>query len=299
MLLAGHADAVLSLRFSPDGAVLGSASADRQIYLWRVYGDCENHMALTGHKNAVLELHWLADGDSLVSASADRTVRLFDAVAGEEVARFTQHTAIVNACCPVRRGPPLVASGSDSGVVHLWDTRARRAARTFEGRAPVTAVAFSDAGDQVFAGGVDNVIKVWDLRADSVAFIMEGHSDSITGLALNPAGTHLLSNAMDNTLRSWDVRAYVAGEERCMHAFTGHSSGFEKSLLRCAWSPDGKRVSAGSSDRMVYVWDVASGDVVYALPGHHGAVTEAVFHPYEPILGSCSADKTIYLGELV
>ncbi len=32
---------------------------------------------------------------------------------------------------------------------------------------------------------------------------------------------------------------------------TGHVHSFEKILLRCAWSPDGSKVSCGSADRMV------------------------------------------------
>jgi Prp8 binding protein len=49
---------------------------------------------------------------------------------------------------------------------------------------------------------------------------------------------------------------------------------------------------------MVYLWDAATGAMQYKLPGHKGSVNEVVFHPTEPIVGSCSSDKTIYLGEL-
>lgn len=37
---------------------------------------------------------------------------------------------------------------------------------------------------------------------------------------------------------------------------------------------------------------------VLQLPGHKGSVNEAVFHPKEPIIGSASSDKNIYLGEI-
>ena len=37
---------------------------------------------------------------------------------------------------------------------------------------------------------------------------------------------------------------------------------------------------------------------MYKLPGHSGSVNECVFHPKEPIIGSASSDKTVYLGEL-
>jgi len=33
----------------------------------------------------------------------------------------------------------------------------------------------------------------------------------------------------------------------------------------------------------VYVWDVASRNLMYCLPGHKGSVNEVDFHPKEPI----------------
>jgi len=54
-------------------------------------------------------------------------------------------------------------------------------------------------------------------------------------------------------------------------------------LLRCNWSPDGSKVSAGSGDRFVYIWDTTSRRILYKLPGHAGSVNEVDFHPNEPI----------------
>lgn len=73
---------------------------------------------------------------------------------------------------------------------------------------------------------------------------------------------------------------------------------FEKNLLRCAWSPDGRRVTCGSGDRYVYVWDAATRHLIYKLPGHSASVNEPAFHPLEPILLSAGSDKKIFLGEL-
>ena len=52
-------------------------------------------------------------------------------------------------------------------------------------------------------------------------------------------------------------------------------------------------MTAGSADRMVYIWDTASRGLLYKLPGHTGSVNEAHFHPNQPIIGSASSDKTV------
>ena len=127
---------------------------------------------------------------------------------------------------------------------------------------------------------------------------LRGHSDTITGLALSPDATHLLSNGMDGVVLRWDVRPFCEGERRCVGEFRGATHDFEKRLLRCAWSGDGARVSAGSACRNVHVWDAATGKIAYKLPGHAGAVVDVAFHPREPIVASAGADRRVYLGEL-
>lgn len=121
--------------------------------------------------------------------------------------------------------------------------------------------------------------------------------DTITGIELSPDGSYVLSNSMDNTLRIWDIRSY-APTERCVKIFTGHQHNFEKNLLRCSWSPDGTKISAGSADRFVYVWDTTTRRILYKLPGHNGSVNSVDFHPTEQIILSGSSDKNLYLGEL-
>ena len=58
------------------------------------------------------------------------------------------------------------------------------------------------------------------------------------------------------------------------------------------------QVAAGSADKMVNIWDANTRNLLYKLPGHHGAVNDATFHPQQPIVASGSSDKCIYLGEL-
>ncbi len=53
------------------------------------------------------------------------------------------------------------------------------------------------------------------------------------------------------------MRPYCVGE-RCVKVLKGHTHNFEKNLLKCNWSPDGTMVTAASSDRNVYIWEVSS-----------------------------------------
>jgi Prp8 binding protein len=297
MLLSGHKGEIFTLKFSPSGNTLASGSFDKDILLWNVHDECKNFIVLRGHGGAVLELHWTIGGDQIVSCSVDKTVHVWDAETGKRLKRLREHSQFVNSVCPARRGCQLI-SGSDDATARIWDTRMRGSIKTLQTtKVPVTSVAFGDSTDQVYTGGLDNDIRVWDLRKGEVLFSLRGHTDTITGLRLSPDGSYLLSNAMDNSVRIWDIRPYVPFQ-RCVKIFQGVQHNFEKNLLKCSWSPDGSKVSAGSADRFVYVWDTTTRNLLYKLPGHHGSVNEVDFHPTEPIIASGSSDKNIFLGEL-
>nr|CFW94225.1 Eka-G protein beta 3 protein [Euperipatoides kanangrensis] len=297
MLLTGHQGDIFTAKFHPDGTMLASGGFDRQIFLWNVFGECENFAILTGHTGAIMELHFSTDGNTLFTASTDKTVALWDVNTGNRIKRLKGHTTFINSCHVARRGPQLVVSGSDDGTIKLWDSRKKGTLQTFQNTYQVTSVTFNDTAEQIMSGGIDNDIKVWDLRKNDILYKMRGHIDTVTGLALSPDGSYLLSNAMDNTARIWDVRPF-APQERCVKLFQGHQHNFEKNLLHCCWSTDGSKISAGSADRFVHIWDTTSRRILYKLPGHTGSVNEIDFHPKEPIILSCSSDKQIFLGEI-
>lgn len=90
------------------------------------------------------------------------------------------HSGVVNSCSMSRAGN-LVASGSDDGFIKLWDTRVRRSVAEFMNQYQVTAVCLSKDDHQVYCGGIDNDIKVFDVRKQDLDFSMAGHTDTVTG----------------------------------------------------------------------------------------------------------------------
>jgi hypothetical protein len=75
--LQGHASAVTSLSFAPDGRRLASASLDGSVRLWDVRNPDQKPIELLGHSGWVWAVAFLADGETLVSGGADRSVRVW------------------------------------------------------------------------------------------------------------------------------------------------------------------------------------------------------------------------------
>lgn len=265
MQLAGHSGEVYCSRFDTRGEFIASGSADRSILLWNTYGDCENYAQLDGSKGAVLDIQWSGDSRSLYSACADGEVSTWDVRSGLRMRRHTGHNDIVNAVDAYRRGTEVLVSGSDDATIGLWDPRQKGAIDYLETEYSVTAVAFNDTGSQIFSGGLDNDIKVWDIRKKAVVNTFLGHADTITSLRLAPDGQSLLSNSMDNTLKVWNVQPF-APENRLMATLEGAQHGPERNLLGASWSADGSKVAAGCGDRSVMVWNARTKKILYKLP---------------------------------
>jgi len=297
MLLNGHEGEIYSAQFSPDGHSIASAGFDMKIFMWSVYGDCDNYAVLKGHTGAVMQVKFSTDSLQLFTCSVDKTCRIWDLMTGACLRKLKGHQSFVNSIHPARRGPSMLVSASDDGTVKVWDTRVRQAVHSLQNTYQLTAVTFNDTAEQVISAGIDNDLKVWDLREVSMVYRMQGHADTVTGLSLSPDGNFVLSNSMDCSARLWDIRPF-APAQRGTNVFYGHTHNFEKNLLRCSWSADGTRVTCGSADRYVYVWNAHTGKIIYKLPGHQGSVNETDFHPTEPILMSAGSDKKIYLGEI-
>ncbi|RDA84734.1 hypothetical protein CP532_5239 [Ophiocordyceps camponoti-leonardi (nom. inval.)] len=298
MELSGHSGEIFSAKFDPTGDLIASGSMDRSIMLWRTYGACENYGLLKGHKGAVLDLQWSRDSGTLYSASADTHVASWDVELGTRIRRYVGHEEVVNAVDISRRGAEVLVSGSDDSTIGIWDPRTKKAAEHIQTNFPITAIAISEDGTQVFSGGIDNDIRVWDLRKKSLKYSLLGHTDTIMSVRLSRDDESLASYAMDSTVRTWDARSFAPTERR-IRTFDGADKGFEQNLLGVSWNPDGKRIAAGSADGTVLVWSTDTGKLLYKLPGHKGAVNCVDFSPTEePILLSASSDRTILLGEL-
>jgi len=65
-----------------------------------------------------------------------------------------------------------------------------------------------------------------------------------------------------------------------------------------AWSPDGKLLATGCTDKRAYVWDPKDANPQAVLEGHNGKIADLAFHPTADILATSGEDDSIRLWDL-
>ncbi|CAF2323947.1 unnamed protein product [Brassica rapa subsp. trilocularis] len=128
--IAGHAEAVLCVSFSPDGKQLASVSGDTTVRLWDLNTETPL-FTCKGHKNWVLSIAWSPDGKHLVSGSKSGELCCWNPKKGELdgnplTGRKKWITGIswepVHLSSPCRR---FVTSSKD-GDARIWDVTLKK-----------------------------------------------------------------------------------------------------------------------------------------------------------------------------
>ena len=168
LCLRGHVDNVFGVAFSPDSRLLASASRDGTARIWEVVSG-KLKCILSGPVD-LRSVAFSPDGRRLVTASYDQSVKVWDVASGQLLHPYWRHTgAAVLERRRLRPGLPgrWAASADNTGQVQIWDAETGRPIRTVCGHTgTVPSVAFSPEGRRLATGGLDRMVRIWDVTRD-------------------------------------------------------------------------------------------------------------------------------------
>ena len=257
--------------------------------------------------------------DTIAVGLQSGNIVTIDTFTGTYTSTLLQHMGWVSSLAFSSDGT-FLASGSNNGVVALWDIQTGGVIRTFPGHTnSVLSISISD-GNIIASGSDDTTIRLWDTQTGECCCIIDGHSKGVNSVCFSPANPHFLISASDdNTVQRWDINGYPIGPtyEGSHVAFSSDGACFvswgkmvatvwssDSGLLItklqapndnfqcCCFSPDGKLV-AGSAGCVIYFWDMTSLDPYPAktFVGHTSSITSLMIS--NSLISASSRDQSI------
>ncbi|MGA2496283.1 MAG: protein kinase [Tepidisphaeraceae bacterium] len=284
---AGHEGAIGGVAFLPDGRHALSCGVDRTIRLWHVPTGREIRR-FAGHSQTVRAIAVLPDGARFISASFDKTLKLWDIASGKEIRAFAGHTDSVQCVAVLPDGLTAISGGQD-GTIRVWDMATANQKDQFDSPGDkIQHVAVSRDGALMLAccAGSSRV-RVWDLRTRMP-------QQDLPGLDLAefmPDSGMVLASVADWTT-SLSLVDRATG--KMLKHFSGHSGWISSIHV----SPGGLAALTTSTDRLIKLWGIESGQAFRTLGGHIGAVGDADMCRDQPIVISGAADATLKLWDI-
>jgi WD40 repeat protein len=167
----GHAAAVASVAYSPDGTRVLSGDSAGIAILWNATDGTEVHRFV--HGDGVTSVAFSpTQAGQLLTGCRDHIARLWN-VSGQVLQEFA----------PVFNLGVQVAGHSDA----------------------VTSVAFSPEGTQVLTGGADKLVNLWQISSGAQPRRFSGHTQRVNSVGFSPDGKQIVSGSDDFTARVWNT----------------------------------------------------------------------------------------------
>ena len=158
----------------------------------------------------------------------------------------------------------------------------------------VTAVAIDSASRRIAVGGYQT-LHLMGLAERKWTAALGGHADLIRAAAFSADGKWLAAAGGPagryGEVKIWNVEG---PEPRLVSTVRGHAD----AILGVAFSPDAATIATASYDRLVKLWDVASGRETRTLKEHSDAVYDVAFTSDGRYVVSGAGDRTVKVWEV-
>jgi serine/threonine protein kinase/WD40 repeat protein len=280
MRLAGRGVGTDWIRFAPGGrqlAVKYQTEVPHALVIW----DLETGRSIASLPCSSNNFAFSADGRHLAALEPDGSIALRQAATGALVRRISCGDP-VDQLAFHPGGRFLAATTGVAGTVRVFDVETGDAVWSAPLFSRARALAWSDDGRLLAAGGNAYRIAVWDFEKRTPLSSLEGHHNVITDLGFTPRDNLLFSTAWDNTTKLWDpVQGTILVE-------------LPGTFLQAG---PGQRVGLLDAELSAGLWEVASRRECRAL--HHGLVGNVMaradidavdIHPEGRLMASAAQD---------
>jgi len=119
---------------------------------------------------------------------------------------------------------------------------------------------------------------------------LEGHESGVLALTWTKNGQYIMTGSQDKSVRLWNPH-----NGKHIKKFAGcHNQEVNDVQI----SADNSKFVSCGSDKLIFLWDVTSGQAIRKFTGHDRKINAVAFGPKEDLLLSASHDKTVRVWDM-
>jgi len=200
-VLQGKTGSINDMVFSPDGSVLISVDAQKNLAFWDVAaGQLRGMFAASSEGLRCVAVS--PNGALVAVAGRESTIRLWDTTKGQLKAELVGHTSEILSLDFSPDGARL-ASGSDDQTLRIWDLATGRLQRTLEGHGRrIRCVRFSPDGSMLASACLDGSFGLWDPATGELRR-QQKVGPEVRWVAFSPDGSILAFSAGSHKIQLW------------------------------------------------------------------------------------------------
>lgn len=307
--LPGHPLTVTAVAFG-SGDLLGTASGDGTVRLWKARAGGLAGLEITGHKGKIHVVELDPAGRTAASGGADKTVRIWDLESGALRWGPLSQGHEVSALAYSANGS-LLASGDRDGGVRLWDVTSGKEVPLRQAAPPdrhyVWELAFDPEGRRLAAGCAAAHLLLWDLSRPDGPLVLRPRNippgqDRVRSLAFHGDGARLqLAAGAGPTVQFWDLSACTDTLVSCESEPTTTQGEERSEFMNLAFDREGRTIFGGEASGLIRHWEVGDGgklSLLAGLRGHESSVRDLLLDPDGRFLFSASSDRLVRYWDL-
>ncbi|CAG0888428.1 unnamed protein product [Cyprideis torosa] len=147
----------------------------------------------------------------------------------------------------------------------------------------------------LISGSCDSTVKVWNATKGFCMSTLRTHKDYVKALAYAKEREHVVSGGLDKAIFLWDVNTLTQLTATKNTVTTSSLSGSKESIYSLAMTPNGTLVAAGSTEKVVRLWDPRTCSKLMKFKGHTDNVRSLVISADGSHVLSGSSDGSVRL----
>ncbi|BFZ13208.1 hypothetical protein BsWGS_16247 [Bradybaena similaris] len=251
---------------------------------------------LRGHTASVGSCQLIQNSQKVFSASDDCSVRLWDFTTGECL-RYNDnlHTINISQAHATSNGSKFVTCSWDKKIKY-WDTETGKCILEKTHDDFLTCCRISH-GEKLIATGSDleRTLRVYDVESGLQVYDIKGHHEgTLTSIRFAFTDDKVITTSMDKATKFFDL---------VMRNTTIKLKGHSNVVSSCSITKDERKFATASWDKMIQLWDVATGTYRSKGPSvlkgvHDGSISCCEFSNDGLLLVSGSYDTSIVVWDV-